>query len=60
LAELLAKVSVFAAAQGSAIESVDLNPVRVLPRGETHDGAGVVALDALIVPKLPAGKETEG
>ncbi|NQW09886.1 MAG: acetate--CoA ligase family protein [Alphaproteobacteria bacterium] len=45
LAELLAKVSVFAAAEGARIESVDLNPVRVLPKGR-----GVVALDALIVP----------
>jgi acyl-CoA synthetase (NDP forming) len=46
LAELLAKVSVFAAAQGARLESVDLNPVRVLPRGK-----GCVALDALIVPR---------
>ncbi|MCR9072126.1 MAG: acetate--CoA ligase family protein [Alphaproteobacteria bacterium] len=46
LAELLAKVSVFAASEGERIESVDLNPVRVLPKGE-----GCVALDALIVPR---------
>lgn len=46
LAELLAKVSVFAAAQSARLESVDLNPVRVLPRGK-----GCVALDALIVPR---------
>ncbi|WPZ34233.1 acetate--CoA ligase family protein [Thalassobaculum sp. OXR-137] len=46
LAELLAKVSVFAASEGARIESVDLNPVRVLPKGE-----GCVALDALIVPR---------
>ena len=46
LAELLAKVSVFAASEGDRIESVDLNPVRVLPKGE-----GCVALDALIVPR---------
>jgi len=46
LAELLARVSVFAASEGARIESVDLNPVRVLPRGE-----GCVALDALIVPQ---------
>ncbi|MEQ9330322.1 acetate--CoA ligase family protein [Thalassobaculum sp.] len=45
LAELLAKVSVFAAAEADRIDSVDLNPVRVLPVGQ-----GVVALDALIVP----------
>lgn len=46
LAKLLATVSVFAAEQGAAVESVDLNPVRVLPVGQ-----GCVALDALIVPK---------
>lgn len=46
LAELLARVSVFAAAEADRIESVDLNPVRVLPEGQ-----GVVALDALIVPQ---------
>ena len=57
LARLLAEVSVFAAAEGSRFESVDLNPVRVLPKGETYNGRGVVALDALIVPK--AGKGTE-
>jgi acetate---CoA ligase (ADP-forming) len=44
LAELLAKVSVFAAAEADRIESVDLNPVRVLPKGQ-----GVVALDALVL-----------
>lgn len=46
LAELLSKVSVFAASEGPRIESVDLNPVRVLPKGQ-----GCVALDALIVPR---------
>jgi len=45
LAALLSKMSVFAAAERDALSSVDLNPVRVLPRGE-----GVVVLDALIVP----------
>ena len=45
LAELLATISVFAASEAARIESVDLNPVRVLPKGQ-----GVVALDALIVP----------
>jgi len=47
LAELLARVSVFAAAEAERIDSVDLNPVRVLPVGR-----GVVALDALIVPAI--------
>jgi acyl-CoA synthetase (NDP forming) len=46
LAELLSTVSVFAAREGARIESVDLNPVRVLPKGQ-----GCVALDALIVPR---------
>lgn len=46
LAELLATVSVFAASEGDRFESVDLNPVRVLPKGE-----GCVALDALVVPR---------
>lgn len=44
LADLLARVSVFAAAEADRVDSVDLNPVRVLPAGQ-----GVVALDALIV-----------
>jgi len=47
LAELLARVSVFATAEAERIDSVDLNPVRVLPEGQ-----GVVALDALIVPAM--------
>ena len=46
LAELLARVSVFAAAEADRVASVDLNPVRVLPAGQ-----GVLALDALIVPE---------
>lgn len=50
LAELLAKVSVFAASEAGRIDSVDLNPVRVLPKGQ-----GVVALDALIVPAADPG-----
>lgn len=45
LAELLSRMSVFAVAEREALSSVDLNPVRVLPRGE-----GVVVLDAAIVP----------
>jgi acyl-CoA synthetase (NDP forming) len=46
LADLLARVSHFAAAEGNALSSVDMNPVRVLPKGR-----GVVALDAVVVPK---------
>jgi acyl-CoA synthetase (NDP forming) len=45
LAALLARVSSLAAADGEHIESLDLNPVRVLAKG-----CGVVALDAVIVP----------
>ena len=46
LAETLVALSRFAAANAEQIESVDLNPVRVLEKGR-----GVVALDALIVPR---------
>ena len=45
LARMLSDLSVFAAANGDRIESIDLNPVKVLERGK-----GVVSLDALIVP----------
>jgi acyl-CoA synthetase (NDP forming) len=46
LAALLSRISVFAAAEAGALSSIDLNPVRVLPKGE-----GVVVLDALMVPE---------
>lgn len=46
LARMLSDLSRFAAANAAGIESIDLNPVRVLERGK-----GLVALDALIVPK---------
>ena len=45
LAGLLVRISEFAAAHGDDVETIDLNPVIVLPKGE-----GVVALDALVVP----------
>jgi succinyl-CoA synthetase beta subunit len=45
LAQVLARISEFAAAHAGDLESLDINPLRVL-RGE----GGVVALDALIVP----------
>jgi succinyl-CoA synthetase beta subunit len=45
LAKALAAVSRFAAAAGDSLESLDINPLAVLP-----DGEGVLALDALIVP----------
>jgi acyl-CoA synthetase (NDP forming) len=45
LAKALADVSRFAAAAGDSLESLDINPLAVLPVGE-----GVLALDALVVP----------
>jgi acyl-CoA synthetase (NDP forming) len=47
LAQLLSSLSVFAATNADTIESIDLNPVRLL-----EDGARPVALDALIVPRI--------
>ncbi|WP_183447990.1 acetate--CoA ligase family protein [Microvirga lupini] len=44
LAELLSNLSRFAAANADRIESIDLNPVRILPKGQ-----GVVPLDALLI-----------
>ena len=46
LADLLVNISNFAAAHADDIETIDLNPVVALPRGE-----GAVALDALVVPR---------
>jgi len=46
LAELLVKLSDFAATHGDDIEAIDLNPVAVLPTGK-----GVRILDALIIPR---------
>ena len=43
LAQLLSQVSMFAAANRTRIAGIDLNPVRVMPKGQ-----GVIALDALI------------
>ena len=45
LVRAIAALSVYAAAHAEAIESIDINPLLVLPRGR-----GVLALDALIVP----------
>jgi acetate---CoA ligase (ADP-forming) len=45
LGKLLARVSIFAAAEVDRIGSMELNPVRVLA-----EGSGVVALDAVIIP----------
>jgi len=46
LAAMLAALSRFAAANADQIESIDLNPVRVMPVGQ-----GVVPLDALLIPR---------
>jgi acyl-CoA synthetase (NDP forming) len=46
LASMLAALSRFAAVNAEQIESIDLNPVLVMPQGE-----GVVPLDALLVPR---------
>ena len=46
LVRAIAALSVYAAAHAEAIESIDINPLLVLPRGR-----GVQALDALIVPR---------
>jgi hypothetical protein len=43
LADALARLSAFAARYGNCIQSIDINPFIVLPRG-------AVAVDALIVP----------
>ena len=48
LAQAMAALSVYAARHADAIESIDINPLLVLPRGQ-----GVLALDALIVPRVP-------
>lgn len=48
LADSLAALSVFAHENANMIESIDINPFIVLPKGE-----GAVAVDALIVPRSP-------
>lgn len=49
LAAMLSRLSQFAADNADVVESVDLNPVLVMPRGE-----GVMPLDALLVPRSAA------
>jgi len=48
LAELMAKLSRFAADHGDLIEEIDLNPVIVHPEGQ-----GLIVVDALIVKRPP-------
>lgn len=45
LADVLARISQFAAANADRLQTIDLNPVLVLDKGK-----GVVALDAVLVP----------
>jgi acyl-CoA synthetase (NDP forming) len=45
LAEALSKLSVFAHENADSLESIDINPFLVLPKGE-----GAFAVDALIIP----------
>jgi acetate---CoA ligase (ADP-forming) len=45
LARALAALSRFAAAQGPALASLDINPFLVLPEGQ-----GALALDAVLIP----------
>ena len=45
LAKALSNLSIFAAANADTLESVDINPFVVHPKGK-----GAVALDALVVP----------
>lgn len=52
LAAMLSRLSQFAADNADVIESIDLNPVLVMPRGE-----GVVPLDALLVPCGAASRD---
>ena len=51
LAKALARLSVFAAAHGERLDSIDINPMIVLPRGK-----GAFAVDALIVPRRQTGR----
>ena len=51
LAEALARLSVFSAANAEVLETIDVNPFIVLPKGE-----GAVAVDALIAVGDNAGE----
>jgi acetate---CoA ligase (ADP-forming) len=46
LAAALARLSVLAAAQADAIETIDVNPFLVRAKGQ-----GAVAVDALVIPR---------
>ena len=46
VAEAIARLSIFAAKNADVLDSIDVNPLLVLPEGE-----GAVALDGLIATK---------
>ena len=50
VAAALARLSVFAAQHGDRIDSAEINPFVVLP-----EGRGAIALDAVIVTRVPRG-----
>jgi acyl-CoA synthetase (NDP forming) len=52
LTALLVRLSQIGAAYADVLETVDLNPVAVLP-----DGRGVRVLDALVIPRKPENRE---
>jgi hypothetical protein len=54
LAEVLSRLSVFAAAQRSQFTSIDVNPLLVRPRGQ-----GAAALDALILTRAAVPGEDD-
>jgi acyl-CoA synthetase (NDP forming) len=51
LAQALSRLSLYAAAQGDRLDSIDINPFIVRPAGK-----GALAVDALVVPTGAAGK----
>lgn len=53
LAQAIVRLSEFALAAGDTLESVELNPFVVLP-----EGAGALALDALLVPASSTANDT--
>lgn len=53
LVDAMTRLSGFAAQNAATIESIDVNPLVVLPKGR-----GVLALDALVVPVSSRGRET--
>jgi len=52
LTALLVRLSQIGAAYADVLETVDLNPVAVLPAGR-----GVRVLDALVIPRKPDNRE---